>query len=619
MFRYVAFVWNDQDPAARESAHTLLQRQAAAGQGWRVALRGGGVEVRCARADGDSCAAYPLAESDGVVLGNLFARSPEGVSTAAPRAIGAADSRAMLDTNGRHLIECFWGRYVAFLHDAHARATWVLRDPSGGLPCYVVRCQGIDVYFSCVDDVVDLLDAPLEVNWPYLLAAVCFLREHSSGTALRQVTQVLAGECAETRAGVSKRSFYWDPLRLANTEAIEDPRQAAAALRQCVRDVVHAWGSLYEHVLLSLSGGLDSSIVLACLKDAPSQPRITCFHYYPLGADLDERAFARAAAATAGLDLIERSRDSSFSLQPLLTIHRTPEPTNYPYFLEHSRLDAQLAAEHGAAALIIGHGGDQLFYQERAQWAPGDFLHRRGLRPGVLRVALDAAQMDQVSVWRVLREAASAYLFHQRWSPLQEAGRMRPLLAPEVIAQARRSAGFLHPLLRHPRGAPSGKLWHAHQISQPFDFYDPLGRPGEAERISPLLSQPLMELCLRIPTYVLTQGGWDRAVARRAFHDDLPPGIRNRRHKGGMEEHLRRTLEHNRPLLRELLLDGALVREGVIDRERVAEVLSGRATRIAAGSGELLEYAGIEAWLSRWGGGGIPSPRAFYGRGIGIG
>jgi len=602
MFRYVAFVWSERDAACRESARSLLARHPATGGDWRVALRGKGMEVRYVGAASGSSAAYQLADGGGVVLGTLFSRSQEGISAAAPKALGEADSRAVADSNGRHLIECFWGRYVAFLHDAAAAAAWVLRDPSGGLPCYLVHCRGVDVYFSWIEDVVGLLDAPPQVNWPYLIAAVCFLREHSPGTALREITQVVAGECVETRGGVSKRHFYWDPLQIANTEAIEDPAAAAAAMRQCVRDVIHAWASCYPHVLLSLSGGLDSSIVLACLADAPSRPQVTCFHYYPLGADLDERGFARIAAAKAGLGIIERPRDSSFSLQPLLTMHRSPEPTNYPYFLEHSRLDAQLAAGHGAAAVLIGHGGDQLFYQERAEWAPGDFLHRRGLRPGLLRVALDAAQMDQVSVWRVLGEAATGYLAQQRWSLLHEAGRMRPLLVPARIAEAKRSAAFLHPLLRHPRGAPSGKLWHAHQISQPFDFYDPLGRDGEAERVSPLLSQPLMELCLRIPTYVLTQGGWDRAVARRAFYDDLPAEIRNRRHKGGIEEHLRLTLEHNRAFLRELLLDGALVRQGVIDRARLAEVLSGRATGIATGAGELLEYAGIEAWLLGWSG-----------------
>jgi len=601
VFRYVAFVWNEQDPAAREAARALLQRQAAMAPGWRVALRGNGVEVRCTRAAPDSCDSYEVGEGEGVVLGDLFARSPEGVSTAAPRPIGAQDSRAMLDSNGQHLIESFWGRYVAFLHDEAAGATWVVRDQTGGLPCYLTRSRGVEIYFSWIDDVLDLLEAPPAVNWPFLIAGVCFLREHSSGTALRDVTQVLAGECVEIRGGAARRYFYWDPLRIAGTDVIEDPRQAAAAMRQCVRDVVHAWASRHEHLLLSLSGGLDSSIVLACLADAPTRPRVSCFHYYPLGADLDERDFARAAAARAGLPLIERPRDSSFPLQPLRGIHRTPEPTNYPYFLEHSRADAQLAAEQGASAVVIGYGGDQLFYQERAVFAPGDFLHRRGPRPGVLRVALDAAEMDQLSVWRVLREAVSSYLLHQRWSTLEEAARSRPLLARPVVAEAKRSAAFLHPLLRHPRGAPSGKLWHAHLISQPFDFYDPLGREGEAERLSPLCSQPLMELCLRIPTYVLTHGGWDRAVARRAFYDDLPPEIRNRRHKGGIEEHLRLTVEHNRAFLRELLLDGALVRQGIVDRAALAEVLSGRPTAIAAGAGELLEYAGIEAWLERWG------------------
>ncbi|MGH8290129.1 MAG: asparagine synthase-related protein [Steroidobacteraceae bacterium] len=601
MFRYVALVWNDRDAAAREAARALLERHWPVAQNWRVGLRGRGIEVRYVRARTDSSQAYEVADSGGVVLGTLFARSAEGVSTAAPQALGEADSRAIVDTNGRHLIEEFWGRYVAFLHDAPAQATWVLRDPSGGMPCYLVRCRGVDLYFSWIDDVWELVDDSLEVNWPYLIATVCSLREHSSGTALRGVTQVLTGECLEIRAGVSKRFFYWDPLAVANTELIEDAAAAVAAMRRCVRDVVHAWASCYEHLLLSLSGGLDSSIVLACLKDAPSRPRTTCCHYYPLGADLDERAFARAAAARADSELIERARAPSFSLQPLLTIHRSPEPTHYPYFLEHSRLDAQLAAESGAAAVLSGYGGDQLFYQERAQWAPGDFLHRRGVRPALLRIALDAAQMDQISVWRVLRAAIWGYLVQQRWSVLEEAGRMRPLLVPEVIREARRSAEFLHPLLRHPRGTPSGKLWHAHQISQPFDFYDPLGGESGVERIAPLFSQPLIELCLRIPTYVLTQGGWDRAVARRAFYEDLPAQIRNRRHKGGIEEHLRQTVQHNRGLLRELLLDGFLVREGVIDRTKLADVLSGRATRIASGCGELLEYAGIEAWCRRSG------------------
>lgn len=88
----------------------------------------------------------------------------------------------------------------------------------------------------------------------------------------------------------------------------------------------------------------------------------------------------------------------------------------------------------------------------------------------------------------------------------------------------------------------------------------------------------------------------------RLVLNDVPDRVRrySRPRKGAIEEHARQTLEHNRGLLRELLLDGHLVRERIIDRRRLAEVLSGRATRIAPGPGELLEYAGIEAWLRRW-------------------
>src|SRR5205085_374930 len=184
---------------------------------------------------------------------------------------------------------------------------------------------------------------------------------------------------------------------------IENPVAAATTLRNCVRDSVHAWASGYRGILLSLSGGLDSSIVFACLRDAPTQPELACFHYYPVGSDMDERRFARLVAESGQRELIERPRDSTLSLEPLLQLRPSHEPRDYLYYLEHGRLDAQLAAQHQAAAIFVGWGGDQLFYQARALWAAGDYLHYHGLRPEAFRIAMHSARMDQVSVWRVLR------------------------------------------------------------------------------------------------------------------------------------------------------------------------------------------------------------------------
>jgi asparagine synthase (glutamine-hydrolysing) len=98
----------------------------------------------------------------------------------------------------------------------------------------------------------------------------------------------------------------------------------------------------------------------------------------------------------------------------------------------------------------------------------------------------------------------------------------------------------------------------------------------------------------------LTAGGWDRAVTRRAFYAELPRDVANRREKGGIEHHIKGIIDHNLTFMRELLLDGALVQAGVIDRRQLSTVLSGKAYRAHSSGTELLDFVGTEAWLRRW-------------------
>ncbi|MGH8210343.1 MAG: asparagine synthase-related protein [Steroidobacteraceae bacterium] len=600
MFRYLAFVWHDQDAAARDTARRLIDRHASHSPDWQVALGKKGLFVGYAGARIGSTEPHCLQGGAGVVLGKLFERPPNSPSIAAPLTFDESRTRAVLHSRGRDLVGRYWGRYVAFLHDGADGTSWVLRDPSGGLPCLSVRFGGVRLYFSTMNDIQHLGLGPFAVNWGYLAASICLMRGQTHATGLRDVSQVLGVECVELRDDQANRTFYWDALAIANSKLIEDPAEATRALRDCVMDAVRAWASCYGGIALSLSGGLDSSIVYAALRDTPEKEKLTCFHYYPVGSDLDERRFARLVAHSGGSALIERPRNSALSLQPLLQVAASHEPANYLYYLEHSRLDAALAAEHRATALFTGWGGDQLFYQNHAFLAAGDYLHYRGLRPQLLRVAFDSAQMDRVSVWHVLREAFAERVQQRRWSLREEVAEFRPLIRREVIDEAYGSALYGHPLLNDSRGTPSGKLWHALQLSGPWEFYDPFGQPDDPESVAPLYSQPVLELCLRVPVHVLTLGGWDRAIARRAFYSELPREIANRRNKGGIERHLRGIFEHNSAFVRELLLDGALVHEGVVDRKKLATVLSGKPTKIQPGLGELFDFLGTEAWLRRW-------------------
>jgi len=72
------------------------------------------------------------------------------------------------------------------------------------------------------------------------------------------------------------------------------------------------------------------------------------------------------------------------------------------------------------------------------------------------------------------------------------------------------------------------------------------------------------------------------------------------RGKATPELWFRRLVEQNRAFLRELLLDGILVRERVLDRRKLEQVLSDRLYKTTASLADLIVQMYIETWLRRW-------------------
>lgn len=604
MFRYFGFVWDTDNSEAGETVDSYIERLSAGGSPWQVAFRRPGVAMLYTVSVTSPNRCYELQGDAGVVLGTLFTRSGEGDSTRASPILDSHESAKVTSTRGRHLLERYWGRYVAFLHEPQSRTTRILRDPTGGLPCFNIRVGGVEIYCSRIEDAVRL-GLQFSVNWDYVAAHLCCMRLELNVTGLNEVSQVLGGECVEHRSGSRARTFYWKPLQLADENPIEDPVQAVAALRRCTRDSVQAWASCYEGIVHTLSGGLDSAIVLACLKDAPTRPHITCVNYHSPGAAGDERVFARLAAQRSGFELLEQERQVAVSFEPLLHMPRSAAPTIYRYYLENSRSELDLAREHNATALFCGEGGDQLFYQSRAAFAAGDHLHRRGVLRGLgsefFRIALDGARVDQVSVWKVLRSAVLHAYLGRRWTLASEIGQFTKLMSAEAIDAVKRDKRWVHPHFQERRRTPSGKRWHAYALMFPAsEYYDPLGILVGVERVAPLFSQPVLETCLRIPVDVLTIGGWDRAIARRAFKHELPKEIATRRGKGDPGNYVANVLARNLSFVRELLLEGQLVRQKFIDRTRIEAALSSHPAREASGDIEVYDCLNVEAWLQRF-------------------
>jgi asparagine synthase (glutamine-hydrolysing) len=602
VFRYVAFVWDDSNLAARERVGLLASRLRGRSPDWRQQIDTPGAQVFCAGVREGATEPRLLHGGNGVVLGTLFQHDSGSASKRASLAFGEEESRRVLASAGRRLISGYWGRYVAVLHDEASRTTRVLRDPVGGLPCFVTEMSGVHVYFSRMEDVSDLDDVSFSVNWKYVAAMLCLTQIQIRSTGLDEVSRVLGGECVEHHGGRTSRTFYWNPLALAQSgDVIEDPNEAAHALRVATDDCVHAWASSYPRLVHLLSGGLDSSILFASLKQAPSRPKMACLNYYSAGSNTDERHYARLAAEGSGCEVIERERNSRLSLEPLLRIRASPIPMDYFGFLDEGRCEAEVAREHGAGAIFSGLGGDQLFYRSHAWLGAADFLMSHGVGAALFEVALDAARMDRTSVWSVLGRAWSDRLSGRRWS-LRDAStpRRKTVLRTDVVHDISRDSDLVHPWLREPGRAPNGKIFHAWQLLFPVEYYNPLGSESDPEQVAPLFSQPLLELAMRIPTWLLTRGGWDRAIARRAYERDVPRRIITRRTKGGQEEHAKAILVRNITFARELLLDGHLVRQQLVERDQLAEALAPGPAQLRSGNIELYDCLSAEAWARKW-------------------
>ncbi len=604
MYRYLALIWNPADHERSATARSLVQRMAVLPSKWQCAMEADGVVVMHSGLGEGSSESRTLNGSAGVVLGRIFSGSIESVESARRVPFGATETEAIIATGGRRLFERYWGRYVAVVRDAATAEVWVLRDPLGQMPCLHTTYRGVNIVFSDLEDCLKIRTIQCTVNWHYVATTVANPSLLSKETALNEVSELQLGERLRFSGDSVTRSLEWHPFDVAQTEPLQDVEEAVSQLRATTRACVHAWASCYSGIVHNLSGGLDSSIILSCLSDAPTRPPITCLNYFGTGPSEDERQHARIMARHVNAELVESQLDpTAVRLERVLSMRRSARPWFYMYELEHGEYETQLAQSRGADSLFSGAGGDGIFFQARADLAVTDYLFDHGFGRNLLRTAVDAAQMSRKSIWPLLFKGMKSRAFPKPWNMMAESGRpKRDVVSQDVLKAATHERSFEHPWFTKSamRGVPPGIQWHVACVSIPPAYYTSFGPEATPERMLALLSQPLVELCLRIPSYLLIKSGRDRALARRAFAADLPEHTIKRSAKGRIDQHLRNILDSNLKFVREFLLDGLLVDKGILNRKNLDLYLTRERSPADYQYTEILqEHVCVEAWLRR--------------------
>jgi asparagine synthase (glutamine-hydrolysing) len=488
-----------------------------------------------------------------------------------------------------------WGGHVT-LGEQRGQVS-IFRDPSGRIPAYWARLGELHVVCSHVEDLAHYRDAPFSIDWDYLLLLLLRNFMPASRTGFREVREVLPGEVLTLGSGGATSRPVWAPSAFWR-----DPFGTAEEARQALREAAEAsvgfWAGRYEDIILDLSGGLDSSAVLGLLAGLSRPPRITCLNAAARHAEGDERRFARIAARAAGAPLIDvdlgRSiPDYAHGRRPALQ----PRPT--PQLRGGGLHDLGLAAaqEAGAQAYFTGRGGDHLFYAGVPSIAARDALVRTRNPARFAHVAYDLARATGEPLAGVVRNALLPPRSARDLAPLLVSS--NPFVRPEAAA-ALDPEPFAHPWVAEAaEEAPLGKIRQVCFLVELQRHYDRIGRAEVLEEVNPLISQPLLEASLRTPAWMFAPDGVPRGLQREVFRDLLPPEILQRRSKGATTSHAIRILARNLPYLRERLLHGELVRQGLLDRARLESHLTPQALldgRIRPGLGECVS---AQLWLDQ--------------------
>ena len=594
MYRFIALLWNPDDKQCLLRAQSLAEQLYRSLSDWQPVLKLDGLFIFHDTSTVGATDVYKLRDHAGVVLGKVFRQSGQDTDNPAELISEQRFSRAVIDTRGQHLVDCLWGRYVAFLWDRIKRRHYVLRDPTGGVPCIFTETSGIRVFMSDMEDYFALGGDQRHINWTYLAALFWNLRLISRDTGFEGVSQLYAGErLTIPRDGLASFSFSWLPKRVIESgPLLERADEARAALKLAVRHSVASWASSYTRIIHQLSGGLDSSIVAACLTSTPNKKGIVCVNLSTEAPEGDERHFARLAASKAGLTLVESAWVAQGqALGDLLDTGKHYSPIGL--HSETDRLLESLIHEREITGIFSGQGGDHLFHQHRSAFVAAEFVFRRGLKPGLMRIVADTSRLTCRSVWPILSIAITYGLLRRGHNPFSDyvpsvllSNDARSTLTPDLL---------IHPWVSSSAGLPASKVEQISLIVDSQHFY--LRGFPFADAVHPLISQPVIDCCLRIPSYVLTRGGIRRSLVREAFRQEVPSEIINRTAKGGTTSYLNRLAVENLDFLRNLLLDGLLVSSHLLDKPELERQLC--ESRLIRGDllPDVLLAARMETWL----------------------
>jgi asparagine synthase (glutamine-hydrolysing) len=547
------------------------------------------------------------------------------------------DSEVLLhlyERDGLQMLDRLNGIFAFAIHDARAAgrpegmqrgALFLARDQLGVKPLYYAQTEAGFLFGSEIKALICDPGLSREIDPIALHQFLAYLWTPAPRTMLAGVRKLEPGAAIIVQDGWVRRHWLYFTLPY---DGIMDTRPAAAVAYELAERVATAVRrQLVADVPVGafLSGGLDSSAVVAMMRREWPDRRIACFSIrFADGVDTEgnpaDLPYARRVARHLDVDLEEVLVESSTigRLEELVNLLDEPQADPAPI---NALLIAERARTMGIPVLLSGAGGDDIFSGYRRHWALS-FERRwawlpQGVRCGIQALAAASASgrgRGQSNVY--LRRAAKMFAYAGEsadrrlvsyfwWSTEQ----VRRALYTADFAQCVANADTAAPLLESLRLIPNEYdplqrmlfLESRHFLADHnLNYTDRAGMAVGVEVRVPLLDLDLVKFAAHVPAHMKQRGRVGKAIFKQAMQPYLPRAVIYRP-KSGFGAPLRRWLrEELRSKVDDTLDSAALLRRGFFDPLAVRRLIDLDRSGAIDASYTIFALMCFELWCRRF-------------------
>ncbi len=452
---------------------------------------------------------------------------------------------------GHGALDALNGMFAFGYYDRKKEELFLARDRAGKKPLYFTAMNGI---FAFSSEIRALLTLPWVKAIPDNDALYNFLTFNQLDppqTMFRNISKLAPAECMTVgKRGIKERKSYWEvnytdhsgytESELANQ--VFDELKKAVDYRMVADVPVGAF----------LSGGVDSSAVVALMRQSTAMPVKTYSVGFEGQPDYDERIYAQQISKQFNTEHFEKTvgaADIANLLPRIADIFDEPlaDATCIPiYFI------SKLARENGTIVVQTGDGADELFagyrgWKKYRDWYP--WFHRLSSLPSFMLgpvAALAGNRNEESPKNEILSRAlhkqeffwggAKAFKEHTKKNFL-DAGWVNNLSDPDSYSVIKKHRDAFEKLRKQNRRLDDTDwmcyLGFKFQVpSKYLHRMDRLGMANSIEIRTPFLDYNLVNKALSIPSSFKIKNGEPKYILKKSLERILPHDILYRKKMG---------------------------------------------------------------------------------------